>query len=128
MIAERIAVTHPTLALTFAATTLVDTQTDAVVGAPVNLPYSGYLVAASARLSQAVGAGALSFDLKLGITQQDINTAIGTAETAKSVEYPRELYRFTAGQDIQPTYTSGALTNNGTLTITLLVVLDGVWE
>lgn len=128
MFRKRHGVTHPDIPLTFGLAPLVDGQTDAAVpGVGTTdyvLPFGGWLVGLGVSLSAAVGAGALSFDAKIGSTQQEVNLALGTADTEASVALAKEAYRFEAGDKLSVTYTSGTLTTNPNASAVLLVVLD----
>lgn len=129
MIYTRSGVTHPLVMLEVNLALLVDSQTDVAIatGGAANgfaFPFAGSLHSMTATLSAAVGAGVLSVDVKIGSTQQGIDTVIGVAETVKSAIYPRGLYTFAANQLIIPTYTAGVLTTNGGITVRLWVLLD----
>ena len=122
---ERIGVASPTLQWVIDPVALVDSQTDtALTVSGIAYPFSGWVLGYTAILSAAVGAGALSIDLKFGATQQSIDTAIGVADTVVSATFGKGAYRFTAGQLVNVSYTSGVLTTNGNITVVLLVVLD----
>lgn len=129
MIYTRNGVTHPLVMMEVNLSPLVDGQTDAAIATSgaangFAFPFSGSLHSMTATLSAAVGAGALSIDVKIGSTQQGIDTAIGVADTVVSAIYPRGVYTFAANQLIIPTYTSGTLTTNGNITVRLWVLLD----
>lgn len=126
---ERIAVTHPTIPLQAGLAPLVDSQTDValpVFGAAggIALPFGGSLLGYTIVLSAVTGSGVLSFDAKIGSTQQGIDTVVGVADTVVSAVFPRGQYRFAAGDLLNITYTSTALGTNGNALVTLLVVLD----
>lgn len=126
---EQIAVTSPTQAIFTDSTALVDGQTDTalpVQGSTVGLvfPSGGWVVALTAALSAATGAGALSVDVKVGSTQKGIDMSIDVTDTAKTKTFGDNAYRFNAGDKITATYTSGTLTTNGNITVGIFVVLD----
>lgn len=121
---EQIGVSQPTVLHAFGPTALVDGQTDVVVGTAIVLPFDAWVMGAGASLSAATGGGTLSVDLRIGATQQGIDTAIATADTVGLIKYRREAYWVPAGTLIVPTYTSGTLTTNGNLTVALLIVLS----
>lgn len=121
---------YPIIPLHFAVDNLANSATDVALAALLTstkfaLPFGGWIVGLSVRLSAAIVSGVLSYDIVLGTTQQGIDTVQDVAATYHIYKPARELYRFDAGQHIGVSYTSGAL---GVATIdalaTLLVMLD----
>lgn len=120
----------PIVTLVFGAT-LVDGQADTVLpsfggGLGYTMPSAGSIVGISATVDAATGAGELSVDVKLGATQQSIDLAIGVADTAVSERFKAGTYQFAANTLIGVTYTSGTLTTNGDISVTLFVALDDI--
>ena len=116
------------VALPFGAS-LVDGQTDTALpsfggGVGYCAPARGWVKALSVTNDDAQGAGALTFDVKIGSTQQEINLSSGVADTAVYEKFRDGEYPFAAGDTIGVTYTSGTLTDNGDVSAVLFITLD----
>jgi hypothetical protein len=127
---ESIGTKYVDIPLPFGAT-LVDGQTDTVLpsfggGVAYVAPVAGWLRALSVSNDDAQGAGALTFDVKIGSTQQEINLSSGVADTGVQQVFGDEQYPFAAGAAIGVTYTSGTLTDNGDVSALLIVTLK--WD
>lgn len=129
-VSENIMVQQPTVALPFGAT-LVDGQADIALpsfggGVGYVAPTDGFISAISVSNDVAQGAGALSFDVKIGSVQQEINLDSGVADTAVYLRFSPGQYKFAAGDLLGVTYTSGVLTVNGDVSVALFITLNGV--
>lgn len=128
MLQERIAITHPTIALQFALADLADSQTGTAVpilGAVVatyKMPCAGYIVGYAINKSASHSAGSLDFDLTVNGTST-LTIAADTASTSALLNAPDEP--FAAGDTIGVTYTSdGDLeANTVDVGVTVYVVL-----
>jgi hypothetical protein len=114
-----------TVALQWSLDPLVDGQTDAVFLGLYTAPYPGWVDSMTARLDDDVQDGALSFDVEVGATQQEINLAVATdAFVAYTGRLKIGKYAFNAGDTIALTYTSGTLTVNPRADVLVLLTFN----
>lgn len=130
MARERISITRPLAQFHFALDPLVDGQTDAAVTpigtvAPL-MPWGGSVVGISVVADEAAGAGVTTYDVKIDSTQQEINASMGASAVEVYDTFTAGTYRFTAGQQLALTYTSGTLTTNAGVHGIIFVEFDGV--
>ena len=127
---EAIGTKYTEIAIPYGAT-LVDGQTDTALpsfggGVAYAAPVAGWVKSLSVTNDDAQGGGALTFDVKIGSTQQEINLSSGVSDTAVQQVFADGQYPFAAGAAIGVTYTSGTLTDNGDVSALLIVTL--VWD
>ncbi len=127
---EAIGVKYSPAQYTYGAN-LADSQTDTVLPTPAGgvghvMPTRGWVKALCATNDDAQGGGALSFDVKIGSTQQGIDLASAITDTAVYRVFRDEQYPFAAGAVLGATYTSEALDDEGDVQVDIHVVL--VWD